>query len=123
MPSFVNHLVRGKNTLANWTTDAEDRETADAYPTEKRQRGGRKNRKKNRDGSPVPQNWEDIYDPSRPNNYEEYKNSHERHMGTSDWKVRLYKHRLRLNRSADADMFETPSQQSNIRLFPLPEAC
>lgn len=115
--------MREKNTLANWTKDAEDHGTADTYPAEKRQRGGRKNRKKNRDGSPAPQNWEDIYDPSRPNNYEEYKNSHEKHSGMRDWKVRLYEHRVRRRSSGDIDMIEMPSQQGNIRFSPLLEAC
>lgn len=114
----ANHLVRGKNALANWTKDADDDATADSYPAEKRQRGGRKNRKKNRDGSPVPQNWDDIYDPSRPNNYEEYKNSHEKHAGMRDWKVRLYEHRVRRRSSGETDMVEMPSQPSNT-CFPL----
>lgn len=120
VPGPANHLVRGKNTLANWTTDAEDRETAEAYPAEKRQRGGRKNRKKNRDGSSVPQNWEDIYDPSRPNNYEEYKNSHERNSGVSDWKVRLYEHRARRRRNAGAELVGLASQPSKIGLSLFP---
>ena len=120
--SSATHLVRGKNTLANWTKDADDHATADSYPAEKRQRGGRKNRKKNRDGSPVPQNWDDIYDPSRPNNYEEYKNSDEKHLGMRDWKVRLYEHRVRRRSSGETDLVEIPSQPSITRFLPSPEA-
>lgn len=120
--SSTNHLVRGKNTLANWTKDADDDAAADTYHAEKRQRGGRKNRKKNRDGSPIPQNWDDIYDPSRPNNYEEYKNSDEKHLGMRDWKVRLYEHRDRRRSSDEADMVEIPSQHSKIRFSLSPEA-
>ena len=118
-PNSANQLARGQNTLANWTTNGDDRETVDAYPTEKRQRGGRKNRKKNKDGSPTPQNWEDIYDPSRPNNYEEYKNSHERNLGMRDWKFRLYDHRVRRRSGSDeADMAELVSEPSIIYLSP-----
>lgn len=120
--SSANHLVRRKNALANWTKDADDQAAADAYPPEKRQRGGRKNRKKNRDGSPVPQNWDDIYDPSRPNNYEEYKNSDEKHLGMRDWKVRLYEHRTRRRSSSETDMAEVPSQPSTTHFPLLPEA-
>ena len=120
--SSASHLVRGKNTLANWTKDADDDATADTYHAEKRQRGGRKNRKKNRDGSAVTQNWDDIYDPSRPNNYEEYKTSDEKHLGMRDWKVRLYEHRVRRRSSGETDMAEQPSQPSNIRRSLSPEA-
>ncbi len=117
MQSSVGHLGRGKNTLANWTADAEDRGAADNYTAEKRQRGGRKNRKKNRDASPAPQNWEDIYDPSRPNNYEEYKHSYEKHLGMRDWKVRLYEHRVTTKRSDEAHMVNMPEQLSNAYFF------
>lgn len=114
----ASHLVRGKNALANWTKDADDDAAADTYHAEKRQRGGRKNRKKNRDGSPIPQNWDDIYDPSRPNNYEEYKNSDEKHLEMRDWKVRLYEHRVRRRSSSEPDMVEISSQPSNIYVSP-----
>lgn len=110
-----NHLVRGKNTLANWTTDVEDRDIVDTYTAEKRQRGGRKNRKKIRDDSHALQNWEDIYDPARPNNYEEYKHSHERSLGMHDWKSRLYEHRVDERSSSQADMVDMPRQLSNLR--------
>ena len=40
------------------------------------------------------QNWDDIYDPSRPNNYEEYKNSDEKIREVREWKDRLYAHRM-----------------------------
>lgn len=40
------------------------------------------------------QNWDDIYDPSRPNNYEDYKHSEEKYREIKDWKDRLYAHRF-----------------------------
>ena len=67
---------------------------------EKRQRGGRKKRKKNKQEAPVAQNWDDIYDPSRPNTYEAYKNSDEKIREIRDWKDRLYAHRM-ARRSSD----------------------
>lgn len=73
------------------------------YGGEKRQRGGRKKRKKNKEESHVPQNWDDIYDPSRPNNYEDYKHSDERIMEIREWKDKLYAHRLAKGRDSESD--------------------
>ena len=41
------------------------------------------------------QDWDDIYDPSRPNNYEEYKHSEEKIREVREWKDLLYRHRMR----------------------------
>ena len=71
------------------------------YAGEKRQRGGRKKRKKNKEETQIPQNWDDIYDPSRPNIYEDYKNSDEKVLEIRDWKDRLYAHRTIRRRSSD----------------------
>ena len=83
-----------KTTLADWTAEGEDNDINGFYGGEKRQRGGRKKRKKNKDESHVPQNWDDIYDPSRPNNYEDYKHSDERITEIREWKDKLYAHHL-----------------------------
>ncbi|KAI4113197.1 MAG: hypothetical protein LQ345_005772 [Seirophora villosa] len=72
--------------------ELEDVASHDCYPSEKRQRGGRKKRKKNKESSTV-QHWNDIYDPSRPNAYEEYQNSDEKMLEIKEWKDRLYAHR------------------------------
>ncbi len=56
-----------KSTLADWTADGDD---INNFYGEKRERGGRKKRKKNRQAQEIMQNWDDIYDPSRPNSYE-----------------------------------------------------
>ncbi len=85
-----------KTTIADWTTAvADDQNATDFYSGEKRIRGGRKKRKKNRAPEEVIQNWDDIYDPSRPNNYEDYKNSEEKIREVREWKDRLYAHRIR----------------------------
>lgn len=47
-------------------------------------------------------NWDDIYDPSQPNSYEEYQNSDERLLEIREWKDRLYTHRIK-NRSGSVD--------------------
>ncbi|KAI9731789.1 MAG: hypothetical protein M1834_004578 [Cirrosporium novae-zelandiae] len=79
-------------TLADWTAH----DSPDDYFEEstRRQRGGRKRRKKNKEEAPHVQDWDDIYDPSRPNNYEEYKHSDEKIREIREWKDRLYAHRL-----------------------------
>ena len=73
------------------------------YGAEKRQRGGRKKRKKNKEETQIPQNWDDIYDPSRPNSYEEYKHSEEKISEMREWKDRLYAHRIARRRSSSTD--------------------
>ncbi|KAJ5745413.1 hypothetical protein N7520_010595 [Penicillium odoratum] len=88
-----------KSTLADWAGEDDDY----GYVGEKRQRGGRKKRKKNQEPREVPQNWDDIYDPSRPNNYEEYRLSDEKILEVREWKDRLYAHRMRRSPSRDSD--------------------
>jgi len=85
-----------KTTIADWTTTASDDENVNEFfGGEKRPRGGRKKRKKNRAAEELVQNWDDVYDPSRPNNYEDYKNSEEKIREVREWKDRLYAHRTR----------------------------
>ena len=92
-----------KTTLADWTAEGEDNDVNGFYGGEKRQRGGRKKRKKAKEESHIPQNWDDIYDPSRPNNYEDYKQSDERIMEIREWKDKLYAHRLAKRSDSESD--------------------
>lgn len=89
-------------SLADWAAN-EDDDVNGFYVGEKRPRGGRKKRKKNRESQTAVQNWDDIYDPSRPNNYEEYKNSDEKISEVREWKDRLYAHRMARSPSRDSD--------------------
>ena len=87
-----------KATLADWTAnDNDDEENVNSFHQgEKRQRGGRKKRKKGNKGgeaAQIVQDWDDIYDPTRPNNYEEYVNSDEKRREIREWKEKLYAHR------------------------------
>ncbi|KAJ5655471.1 hypothetical protein N7507_007421 [Penicillium longicatenatum] len=95
-----------KPTLADWAAEDDDY----GYVGEKRQRGGRKKRKKNHEPHEIPQNWDDIYDPSRPNNYEEYRHSDEKILEVREWKDRLYAHRMRrsLSNDSDSDDYDRP---------------
>jgi splicing factor 45 len=93
-----------KSTLADWTATGNDDDINGFYGGgEKRQRGGRKKRKKNREEHMAAQDWDDIYDPSRPNNYDEYKHSDEKIREVREWKDRLYAHRLARKHSSDRD--------------------
>ncbi|KAI9829197.1 MAG: hypothetical protein M1826_005792 [Phylliscum demangeonii] len=90
-----------KSTLADWT--GVDDDVNGFYNAEKRARGGRKKRKKNKEEVSVPQDWDDIYDPTRPNSYEEYKDSEEKIREVREWKDRLYAHRMLRKHSSDID--------------------
>lgn len=104
-----------KTTLADWTAAGDDDDVNGFYGAEKRQRGGRKKRKKNREESHVPQNWDDIYDPTRPNSYEEYKNSDEKIREVREWKDRLYAHRMARKYSSDLDSEDEGMQRPQMR--------
>ena len=91
---------QAKTTLADWTADGDDNDVNGFYAGEKRQRGGRKKKRKtNKEQAVVIQNWDDIYDPSRPNSYEDYKNSDEKIAEIREWKDRLYAHRIARSQS------------------------
>ena len=92
-----------KSTLADWTATGDDDDVNGFYGGEKRQRGGRKRRKKNREEHAVVQDWDDIYDPARPNNYDEYKHGDEKIREVREWKDRLYAHRIARKHSSDID--------------------
>ncbi|KAH8596528.1 hypothetical protein B0O99DRAFT_510277 [Bisporella sp. PMI_857] len=104
-PAPNPNLVRtgARSTLADWA----DSDVNEFYGTgEKRQRGGRKRRKKNKEEYIAAQNWDDIYDPSRPNSYEEYRHSDEKIREVTEWKDRLYAHRKARNAPSEGDSDE-----------------
>ncbi|KAK7952053.1 uncharacterized protein PG986_007781 [Apiospora aurea] len=80
-----------KSSLADWAATEDD----DWMYTgeEKRSRGGRKKKKKAKDAAPVETDWDEIYDPSRPTNVDEYLRSDERIREVQEWKALLYRHR------------------------------
>ncbi|KAL5630351.1 hypothetical protein BROUX41_000223 [Berkeleyomyces rouxiae] len=80
-----------KSRLSDWApTEADEW----MYGTgEKRQRGGRKNKNKRRNYEQRETDWEDVYDPSRPTNVDEYLKSDERISEIREWKDILYSHR------------------------------
>ncbi len=90
-----------KTSIADWTGDDDD--VNGFYGADRRQRGSRKKRKKNKEEPAAPQDWDDIYDPARPNSYEEYKHSEEKIREIREWKDRLYAHRMARRRSSDVE--------------------
>ncbi|KAL4906447.1 hypothetical protein BDW74DRAFT_132604 [Aspergillus multicolor] len=106
-----------KSTLADWAATEED-DVNGFYAGPKRQRGGRKKRKKNREAQEFVQNWDDIYDPSRPNIYEEYKHSDEQISEVREWKDRLYAHRMARSPSRDSYSDEDYGRPVNRRFAP-----
>ena len=99
-------------TLADWTAEADGDDVNGFYATEKRQRGGRKKRKKTKQEIQAPQNWDDIYDPTRPNVYDDYKNSDEKFLEIREWKDRLYAHRVGPRQSGDSDSDSGPGERT-----------
>lgn len=85
-----------KTTLEDWTGDGDD-DVNGYYASSKhpQMRGGKKRRKKNKDTPPPPTNWDDIYEPSRPNSYEEYREGDEKIREMEDWRERVYGKRRR----------------------------
>jgi splicing factor 45 len=119
-PQAANPIV--KSTLADWTATGDDDDVNGFYAGEKRQRGGRKRRKnKHREEHVAVQDWDDIYDPARPNSYEEYKNSDEKIREIREWKDRLYAHRMarKSESEKDSDEDEHRPQMNSMELSDL----
>lgn len=106
-----------KSTLADWTAEPELGEDGGFYNLEKRQRGGRKRRKKNLEDSQALHNWDDIYDPSRPNTFEDYKQSDEKMLELRDWKDKLYAHRIASSSQSDGESGGETLKQFGYRMY------
>lgn len=82
-------------TLADWAAPVDDSDYH--YEKKKLQRGGRKQKKRKKAAADTTTtaetNWDDIYDPARPTNVDEYLRSDERIAELREWKGVLYAHR------------------------------
>jgi splicing factor 45 len=96
-----------KSNFEDWVGDNDE---GYSY-RDNRPRGNKKKRKnKNKPQEPT-WDWDDIYDPTLPNNYVDYKGSEEQHREIRDWKARLYYHQLKANKNGDRYSDEEPSQR------------
>ncbi|KAK5724766.1 hypothetical protein LTR15_004814 [Elasticomyces elasticus] len=90
-----------RSNFEDWVGDEdEDSFFLESRDKPKPERGGRKNKKKKGGkGQEVVAtrswSWDNVYDPSMPNNYADYKGSEEQVMEIRDWKARLYYHRVK----------------------------
>ena len=84
-----------KSNFEDWVGDEDDEYYYQGRP--KQDRGGRKNKRKNKKGGQETRvwDWDDIYDPTLPNVYGDYKGSEEQYREIRDWKARLYYHQLK----------------------------
>lgn len=89
-----------KSTLADWAATEDDEWQYGAV--EKRQRGGRKKKKKQQQVH-METDWEELYDPARPTNVEEYLRSDEKVNEVREWKALLYRHRRKRDKSDSSD--------------------
>ncbi|KAI1140427.1 hypothetical protein F5Y05DRAFT_378406 [Hypoxylon sp. FL0543] len=93
VPGVATAQAPAKSRLADWAPTEEDEYM---YGTgEKRARGGRRKKKKKVEEIPAETDWDEIYDPSRPTNVDEYLRSDERIREVREWKDVLYRHRRR----------------------------
>ncbi|KAK4448273.1 hypothetical protein QBC34DRAFT_116751 [Podospora aff. communis PSN243] len=91
-----------RSTLADWAATEDDEYLYGGG--EKRQRGGRRKKRKKMDDVPAETDWDELYDPARPTNVEEYLRSEERIREVREWKAVLYAHRRRRTPSYDSEM-------------------
>lgn len=106
-----------KSTLADWAATEDDEWRYGGGGSEKRQRGGRK-RKKRKQETQAETDWDEIYDPTRPTNVDEYLRSDEKINEVREWRALLYRHRRRSDRdslSSDEED-ERPSFSSTLFL-------
>lgn len=117
-----------RSTLADWAATEED-EYLWAAAAEKRQRGGRKAAKKRKKLAAENQretDWDEIYDPARPTNVDEYLRSDERIREVQEWKAVLYAHRRKARRDSYEESDESDEDgeklgvgsKSGLRGFP-----
>ncbi|KAL6702116.1 hypothetical protein J3F84DRAFT_356793 [Trichoderma pleuroticola] len=88
-----------QSTLADWAATEEDEWMYGVG--EKRQRGGRKKKKKRQEQFET--DWDEMYDPSRPTNVDEFLKSEEKVEEVREWKGLLYRHRKRQEESDISD--------------------
>ncbi|KAK3377739.1 hypothetical protein B0H63DRAFT_224027 [Podospora didyma] len=109
----VQQQQQQRSTLADWAaTGEEELAAAAAAAAEKRARGGRSNKKKKNNQRPVETDWDEIYDPERPTNVQEYLNSDERIRELREWKDILYADPS-LRRGSDSASYSSSNEDTD----------
>ncbi|KAF2722417.1 hypothetical protein K431DRAFT_283850 [Polychaeton citri CBS 116435] len=117
-PTGKNLPQHQLSKLEDWVGDEEEDEYYLAQQQRaRRERGGKRGRqqKKKRDKEQSRTwDWDDIYDPTLPNKYADYKNSEEEYRDIRDWKNRLYHHQLREQEKKDVRSASTYTAKPKI---------
>ncbi|KAK3358907.1 hypothetical protein B0T25DRAFT_628464 [Lasiosphaeria hispida] len=106
-PSLAAAAALPRSTLADWTATEDDEFLYNAAAAEKRQRGGRRKKRKKVEDAPLETDWDELYDPARPTNVEEYLRSEERIQEVREWKAVLYAHRRRGRGGRRGDSYDS----------------
>ena len=110
-----------KTTLNDWAhTGNSDDDVNGFYASKEKERDRRrKKRRKNKEVEFEPVDWDDIYDPARPNNYEEYRDGDEKIREMDEWRDRLYGPRYSRDdtQSAEADSEDDDRPTTNNSKF------
>ncbi|KAI7641628.1 hypothetical protein KC319_g13414 [Hortaea werneckii] len=104
-----------RSKLEDWVD--EDDEAAYTYQ-ENRARAKKNQRKKNKNKQETRiWDWDDIYDPTLPNSYADYKGSEEQYREIRDWKARLYYQQLKeANKSRKESQDESAGTSANSKM-------
>lgn len=114
----ITENAPAKATAADWAATEED-EWLYGVGDKRHERGGRrKKKKKKKQEVQAETDWNEIYDPARPTNIDEYLRSDEKVDEVREWKGLLHRHR----RSAESDISDDeedarPSMTSMFLLF------
>lgn len=105
-----------RSKLEDWVD--EDDEAAYTYQ-ENRARAKKNQRKKNKNKHETRVwDWDDIYDPTLPNNFADYKGSDEQYREIRDWKARLYYQQLKeANKSRKESQDEGAAISGNSKMY------
>ncbi|KAK7205810.1 hypothetical protein BZA70DRAFT_142910 [Myxozyma melibiosi] len=115
-PTLINPSAiprpHSKVTIDSFTDNNNNRAESGQEQSRPRRTGYYNRRKKQRleDAEKGKLDWEDTYDPMRPNQYEEYKKSEEKFMEDEDWRSYLLDLKAR-REGADQDRPEAESSQ------------
>ncbi|KAL7790010.1 hypothetical protein V8C37DRAFT_385109 [Trichoderma ceciliae] len=113
-PQSIPH----QSTLSDWVATEEDEWMYGVG--EKRQRGGRRKKKKRQEQFET--DWDEMYDPSRPTNVDEFLKSDEKVEEVREWKGLLYRHRKRQEESDISDSEDEGTRAAPSNQFAPPAA-